>query len=233
MQAWGISSRFTIRDTGREPTKSGVLGLLCAALGKPAIETDGDGFPALAALSSLRMGVRVDREGTLARDYHTTGGGEWNGRPYGVLKASGKRGDPLPSKRFYLAGAHFLVGLEGAPELLFRLESALRFPVWQISLGRKAFMPSIPVQLPSVPPEGPGLRDESLETALLSVPLGHPLDKAPGNASRPDSIRFVIENEGSESTEMRFDVPLDFSRRLFGPRRIHIDFRPVSEVVER
>jgi len=32
MQSWGLSSRFTIRDTSLEPSKSGVLGLLCAAL---------------------------------------------------------------------------------------------------------------------------------------------------------------------------------------------------------
>ena len=35
MQSWGLESRFDQRDTGREPSKSGVLGLICAALGKP------------------------------------------------------------------------------------------------------------------------------------------------------------------------------------------------------
>ena len=33
MQSWGVSSRFSIRDTGKEPSKSGVIGLFCAALG--------------------------------------------------------------------------------------------------------------------------------------------------------------------------------------------------------
>ena len=33
MQAWGADSRFDIRKTNREPTKSGVIGLLAAALG--------------------------------------------------------------------------------------------------------------------------------------------------------------------------------------------------------
>ena len=134
MQSWGLHSRFTIRDTGREPSKSGVLGLLCAALGKPASESEDDSFPTLAVLASLRMGVRVDREGTLARDYHTAGGGDWNGRSYCVFKASGKAGDPLPSMRYYLAGAHFLVGLEGHLPLLKTLDAALRRPVWQLSL---------------------------------------------------------------------------------------------------
>ena len=33
LQSWGIDSKFDIRRTGREPSKSGVIGLICAALG--------------------------------------------------------------------------------------------------------------------------------------------------------------------------------------------------------
>jgi CRISPR system Cascade subunit CasD len=234
MQSWGLSSRFTIRDTGREPSKSGVLGLLCAAMGKPAAETERDGFPTLEVMAGLRMGVRVDREGAMARDYHTAGGGDWNGRDYGVFKASGKTGDPLPTTRYYLTGAHFLVGLEGPRELLQLFDRALRFPVWQVSLGRKAFVPSIPVHLPDSPPEGPGLRDEPLETALISVPLGHPLDEADAVSGSLDRVRFVIEaRDAAEGAELRCDVPLDFQSRRFGQRRVRSDFRPVDEVARR
>ena len=34
MQSWGTTSRFDERDTQLEPSKSGVLGLVCAALGR-------------------------------------------------------------------------------------------------------------------------------------------------------------------------------------------------------
>jgi CRISPR system Cascade subunit CasD len=230
MQSWGVRSRFTIRDTGREPSKSGVIGLLCAALGKPALETD-DGTPRLSALSALRMGVRVDQEGIMARDYQTAGGGDWQGKPYGVLKASGKMGDPLPSTRYYLAGAHFLVGLEGSLPLLEILNRALVTPVWQLSLGRKAFTPGIPVHLPDTRPEGPGLRAEALGPALLSVPLGHPLDLAAQVKERTERIRFVLETK--EGDESRADVPLDFARRQFGERRVCTAFRPAEEVAIR
>src|SRR5512147_835084 len=73
MQSWGVQSDFTYRDTGLEPSKSGVIGLLCAALGKPRDEAHPDSHsqPRLAELATLRMGVRVDREGLLQRDYHT------------------------------------------------------------------------------------------------------------------------------------------------------------------
>ena len=33
LQSWGADSKFETRKTNREPTKSGVIGLLAAALG--------------------------------------------------------------------------------------------------------------------------------------------------------------------------------------------------------
>src|SRR3989304_5384110 len=109
MQSWGVQSDFTHRDTGLEPSKSGVIGLWGAALGKPGDEDHPDNRdkPSLVQLAQLRMGVRMDREGLLKRDYHTAGKG-------GYLKASGniEKKDLIVSERFYLADAAFLVGLE-------------------------------------------------------------------------------------------------------------------------
>ena len=66
LQAWGADSKFETRKTGREPTKSGVIGLLAAALGLRRDESE-----ALTRLTGLRFGVRVEREGQLLVDYHT------------------------------------------------------------------------------------------------------------------------------------------------------------------
>jgi CRISPR-associated Cas5-like protein len=68
LQAWGVQSRFTVRDTGREPSKSGVVGLLCAALGRGRDQPIDD-------LAALRMAARVDQEGRILRDYHVAGVG--------------------------------------------------------------------------------------------------------------------------------------------------------------
>ena len=35
LQSWDTQSRFDVRTTGREPSKSGIIGLICAALGRP------------------------------------------------------------------------------------------------------------------------------------------------------------------------------------------------------
>ena len=170
MQSWGTQSRFVDRDTGREPSKSGVIGLLCAALGKPRDERPRDGFPTLAELARLKMGVRVDREGAVARDFHTAGGGSVPGlEKYGVIKANGGL-DTVVSTRYYLADADFLVGLEGDAYLLRRLDDALADPVWPLYLGRKSFVPGLPVRIPDafLPPGR--LIDAPVEAALRRFP---------------------------------------------------------------
>ena len=40
LQAWGIDSKFETRNTEREPSKSGVIGLLAAALGYKRTEPE-------------------------------------------------------------------------------------------------------------------------------------------------------------------------------------------------
>ncbi len=133
MQSWGTRSRFSNRDTGLEPSRSGVIGLLCAALGRPREAPLDDFLP-------LKMAVRVDREGRLMRDYNTA---ENCRKADGTMPSWTKRF--VESERYYLADADFLVGLEGDRALLERLDAALRRPVWPLFLGRKAFVPSLPV----------------------------------------------------------------------------------------
>jgi CRISPR system Cascade subunit CasD len=204
MQSWGTTSRFDERDTQLEPSKSGVLGLLCAALGRDRAEPVDD-------LARLRMGVRVDREGVLMRDYQTA---------TGVLIASNARPDPgrtVVSPRFYLSDAAFLVGLEGDDENLLRqLNAALRSPRWPLALGRKAFAPSWPVWLSTDRvQDGPfgGLHPGPLEAALAEQPR-----VVPTRTKQPSQpVRLVLER--SDSGALRHDQPIaPFAERRFGTR---------------
>ena len=63
LQSWGANSKFEIRTTEKMPTKSGVVGMLAAALG---LGRDAD----LSALNALKFGVRADREGEDITDFH-------------------------------------------------------------------------------------------------------------------------------------------------------------------
>lgn len=196
MQSWGTTSRFDERDTQLEPSKSGVLGLACAALGRDRAEPVED-------LAALTMGVRVDREGIPVRDYHTA---------TGVVVASTGRPDhkrTVVSQRYYLSDAVFLVGLEGNRQLLASIQEALRAPFWPLCLGRKSFVPSLPVYVPD------GLVEADLRAALQNAPSL--VEQSSANDGQPGTRRVVLEdvNEGA----VRFDDPVaPFAERRFGPR---------------
>lgn len=212
MQSWGVQSRFTERDTGLEPSKSGVIGLLCAALGRPRDAQVQD-------LAELTMGVRVDREGLLKVDYHTAGGTHRRGEKSGVARAdgSGPSKDPVVSRRYYLADADFLVGLEGEDEeVLRRLDASLAQPVWPLYLGRKAFVPGDPVRL--------GLVDLSMEQALLS----HPWRVRSRREKAPLSLRLLLDAPFGASAEVRLDVPLSFAERRFTLRYVRTEYIPLT-----
>lgn len=210
MQSWGTQSRFSVRDTGLEPSKSGVVGLLCAALGRRRREP-------VADLTSLRLGVRVDREGKMESDYHTA---------LNVIKASGERakaGEAVVSTRFYLANANFLAGLEGEDlSLIKQIHEALQKPCWPLFLGRKAFPPGKPVILP----DGlcPGLE---LRTALRN----YPIDSRTAEGQQA-LIRLVLEDPAGET--VRVDQPVaPFSERRFAPRRVRTEYISVAEIPVR
>lgn len=220
LQSWGTTSRFTQRDTGAEPSKSGVIGLLCAALGKPRLEEPGheERWPTLSTLATLRMGVRVDRSGSVGIDFQTAGGGQMAGQKYGVSHVHGGLFGSVMSHRFYLQDAAFLVGLSGSDRaLLEELNRALAAPVWALYLGRKSYVPSTPVCLDD------GLLDVGLETALAQY--------------RPDladtSSRLVLEADSPEGAEARMDQPVDFARRLFGRRYVRVEPWSANESVGR
>ncbi len=210
MQSWGTQSRFTMRDTGREPSKSGMIGLLCAALGRGRADPLDD-------LAALRMGVRVDSPGVMKLDYHTAGGGRLpGGHPYGVRRASGGSGDTVLSNRYYLADADFLVGIESEDiDRLRCLDDALRKPVWQLCLGRKAFIPGVPVYVPE------GLREgERLEDALTKHPWPRWDVDVPVIRDRPDRLRLSIEDINGEEVRMDQPTGASFQTRRFLPRRV-------------
>ena len=207
MQSWGISSRFSIRETAKEPSKSGVIGLLCAALGISRTQANLEN-PQFAALLKLKLSVRVLQEGVMQKDYHTA---------QHIAKADGGTKETELSTRWYLADADFLVGLES--EDLSRLENlqiTLRNPKWQLFLGRKSFVPSVPIYLAEN-----GLQSGDGETVLRNFEI----------ESEVKNQRLIIEDENG--IEVRQDVPLDFATRRFSIRRVRTDFIKLNEGVEK
>jgi len=216
MQSWGTMSCFVIRDTGREPSKSGVVGLCAAALGRRRDEPIED-------LALLRMGVRVDAEGRVQRDFHTA---------LGAIKANGAKSKyPVVSTRYFLSDAAFLVALEGDREMVRRINEALRCPRWPLFLGRRAFPPSEPV--------GRGIVDKSLDDALATAPWTDPSKRRREDLHKRLKegenilLRTVVETPLEEATEIRRDQPVSYQERAFMDRPTRTSYVPLtSEILE-
>jgi CRISPR system Cascade subunit CasD len=222
MQSWGTRSRFDERDTDLEPSKSAVIGLLCAALGVNRFDTK-----RTQLLADLIMGVRVDREGTLRYDYQTA-------QSFSARGAA----NTVQTWRYYLADAVFLVGLESNDaQFLEEIQNALEHPHWSLSLGRKSYLPSPGVWLPN------GLRQiENLRNALEQYPYLPALDFElqqdilqpiidPKRLPKPDTqLRVILEsNDGTGS--LRMDQPIsNFADRKFGARFVNTTTFTPAEV---
>ena len=166
LQSWGYDSQFDYRKTGLMPTKSGIAGLCCAAMGIPRGSGQERNFlqrfrevNMLAVSIPLRHPTK-DKE-TLEvrrlRDYHTV---------QGTKKASGGIKETHLTYRYYLQDAVFAVVLAGDQDFLGDMAKAVSDPKWGLWFGRKSCLPSAPVFVGIFPSEG-----EALDTLLTGRSL--------------------------------------------------------------
>lgn len=192
LQAWGSSSKFDIRTTEREPTKSGVIGMIASALGIQRNAENAD--DELKKLNEMRFGVRVEKEGKLIKDFHM------------VRKIENRKMTAsYITDRYYLSDAVFLVAIESDDtEFLKKIESALQRPVYPLFLGRRSCPPTLPVVY--------GIRDSELTEILRNEP---PLIQD----SKNKSARRIVYDTLSDGTVVR-DCPVSFSQlhRQYGFR---------------
>ena len=99
LQSWGSESMFDTRETDYMPTKSGIIGMCAAALGRKRDEP-------LEDLACLEFGVRADCQGTKLNDFQIT-------------QMGGKLNSNL-SYRAYLSDAIFLAGLSSENEMFLK-----------------------------------------------------------------------------------------------------------------
>lgn len=253
LQSWGARSRWDVRDTAAEPTKSGVIGLIGCALGYPV------GDPRLESLSSsLAFGVRADEPGRILRDFQTVSGflptadGRFRHSGVAVGGSLGRiEADPdaipaiIVSPRYYLEDASFLAAVAPRPEGgidvagLQRIRSALRRPAWPLYLGRKACIPTRPILDESGGPYA------SLEEALQSHPwswLGAggrtrsrktPRRPGAGRTDAGEEIECDAYIEDPNGAMVRMDEVRSNQARHYGPRRVrHLRVRPPLAAAE-
>ena len=199
LQSWGINSNFDTRTTERYPSKSGIVGLLAAALGIRRGEEE-----KLSRLCAMRFGVRVDREGTILRDFHTAHS----------VKSS------YVTYRYYLADAVFLAGMESADDaFLCELDEAVHHPAFPLFLGRRACPPTLPLSLGIR--KGVELREALVQEPWLAPDWYQKRQKRRGGETEKLRILMDTAPEDRNGVSVR-DVPESFSpyHRKYGYRGV-------------
>lgn len=225
LMSWGLASRFQRRATALHPTRSGLLGLFCAALGvaKGSVE-EAEWLSRLESTSLTVFAIPRQPDGCVRpleirrlEDYHTTGGGYdkktqalWIPR-----KASGGPSDYATlSTRQYLLDAKFGVILSGPRGTLEPVGEALRNPRWGIWFGRKSCLPAAPVL------RGGGVVATS-DQALVALGLA--------GRNLAEFARVDEAASFAEGTDTLMDAPVNFLTREFKPRRIRQQVPELSE----
>ncbi len=201
LQSWGFDSQYNRRNTGLIPTKSGIAGICCAALGlsRGSVEEQkflsSFGAVQMTAIAIPRNIAKKELPVRRLQDYHTV---------LNTKTADGKNKDCHITHRQYLTDAAFGILLEGDATRLSEIATALANPKWGIWLGRKACIPSAPVLA--------GLkynRDEALRLLIGGKPLE--------SFTRQEEVENFADGRVSLP-----DTPVSFAidRRLFSPRRV-------------
>lgn len=199
LQSWGYQSLFDRRTTLSYPTRSGIIGMICAAMGVDRTDTD-----ALNQFRRVPLKIYTFQQEGRLTDFHTVGGGyDTQEQQQNVVRtAEGKTGRTVVTHRDFLQGAKFAAILGGRKELLEKFERALRNPRWGIWMGRKCCIPASPVC------QGLFVSEKDALGHLTSV-----IGTTPSRA--------VLETRSfTEGTDTIMDIPLDFDRRSFAPRRV-------------
>jgi len=182
------------RETDTMPTKSGVIGMLAAALGRKRDESMED-------LAGLEFGVRIDLQGTKLNDFQIT-------------QMGGKFNSNL-SNRAYLSDAIFLVGLSSKDRsFLEMLEDALKNPRFSVFLGRRSCPPTQPFVL--------GIQNDGLYQCLLEREWLVPEWRRKSLFRFSESFRLRIVCDAVQDGAIKKDIPLSFSpfRREYGYRYV-------------
>lgn len=208
MQAWGISSRFNRRTTNTEPTRSGIIGMIAAAMGFSREDS-------LGLFQPLKFGVRVDQPGTIQRDFQMVH----------REKDKGSKELTWVTDRYYIEDAVFLAALEGDKGLLDSIEEALQHPAYPLFLGRRSCPPTVPMFL--------CIREGNLKETLSQEKWqAAPWYQKKAIRKKIEFLEIVRDAEVGENGYTVRDVPESFSqrRRLYDFRNVVRESIPLADI---
>lgn len=205
LQSWGTRSRWDVRDSAPEPTKSGIIGLLGCAMGIPSrdrrLQDELD--------ASLMLGVRVESPGLPLVDFHTITG--MLPRADGGFKGSPDDPATIISPRTYLQDAAFLAVLGGPEDLIRRCHDAVLDPQWPVYLGRKCCVPTRPI-VDELTDRYLGIEDALRRHPWSCQWLGH------RNQGPPPSLECTLDDPAGP--HQRLDAVRINPARMYGFRTV-------------
>lgn len=248
MASWGEIAVGETRHTANYPSKSAIIGLMAAALGRKR----NDDEKQQAIQNGYTIAVEVYSQGWLLRDYHTAqvpdSGGNFNYRTRRDELFLGKdRLGTILSSREYRTDALALVAvraLSNAPFDLETIKEHLKEPRFTLYLGRKSCPPAAPVD-PQLIKNKNNFFDAF--EAYVHKPLMCVSDKSDGVFSGWDvdwlrwghDRHYYWEGDVSDlsdsvdlstmQTRIRHDQPLSRKRWQFSPRQEHYLYIPGGE----
>lgn len=220
LQSWGHDSRFGRRDTLNFPTSSGIMGLICSALGATGEQREllAEFAPmpqtVLAFIRQNKPKGQTPVREPLLRDFHMVGSAYDSTDKWQFLMvpktSEGKKavgGGTKLTHRYYLQDMAFAVALQVPPAWRKPLEEHLPCPVWDLSLGRKCCVPTEFVYQRFHPN-----LDEAINAAL----------KMAGEKGLVEDFRVLSGEHQGEVLTLN-DVPVQFGKRkIYKDRQVTV-----------
>lgn len=209
MQSWGYDSRFDTRRTLDFPTRSGITGILLAALGASGTQEQ-----LLGELADYPLTVySFDDENNLSlTDFHMVGNGyddsKW-GRMMSPKTSDGATpvgGGAKLTYRQYLLDRCFGAVWQMPEAVCKKFAAALQHPVFDLFLGRKCCIPSELIFQ--------GIADSADDAFAVIASLAEKHQLTPLYV-----FRETAECGGDTETVLLADVPLRFGlHKVYGER---------------
>jgi CRISPR system Cascade subunit CasD len=225
MAAWGDIAVGEYRPSHDHPSKSAIIGLLCAAVG---IKRDQENELSKMA-NHYSVAVKTVRPGILLRDYHTIQTGRFktytrvDTRKQELEKERAEKINTILSSRDYYCDTAFVICVciskDDAPYSLSYLRGKLLKPEFVLYLGRKSCPPSAPLE-PQLTKRANNVH-EAFEEANFRFEFPKEFGLSKTNS-------FYWEGEGNEGFDgleihstIRRDIPLSRRRWQFYERLEH------------
>jgi len=186
------------------------------------------------------MGVRVDRPGTLLRDYHTVSNLTGDALLSASVGSKGLQKTTSPKKRvhvterFYLQNACFVAAIEGPEVLVQNLAEAVNNPAFPLFLGRRSCPPDHPPLIPDEDRESLTWNPD-LESVLSLIEWqGKPIEYGlPKKTVAPRSLSVTFDTAHGDSEVADVPISYDPTKRGMSTRKVSTSWVVPPGLTER